>query len=71
MIKTLSMTVGVVLEYLKDARVLYISENIKLLCCVFFFVENSFMLVLFFIQEHGENKGNDLLASVRVIGRYR
>ncbi|KAL1210380.1 hypothetical protein V5N11_006711 [Cardamine amara subsp. amara] len=40
MIKTLSMTVGVVLEYLKDAK------------------------------EHGEKKGNVLLASVRVIGSY-
>ncbi|ESQ53973.1 hypothetical protein EUTSA_v10024640mg [Eutrema salsugineum] len=39
-IKTLNEIVGVVLEYLKDAK------------------------------EHGEKRGNDLLASVRVIGSY-
>ncbi|KAJ0251859.1 Uncharacterized protein HA466_0127550 [Hirschfeldia incana] len=39
-IKTLNETVGVVLEYLKDAK------------------------------EHGKKRGNDLLASVRVIGSY-
>lgn len=34
-IKILNETVGVVLEYLKDAKVLYISDNIKLLWSVF------------------------------------
>ncbi|XP_062023911.1 uncharacterized protein LOC133740076 [Rosa rugosa] len=40
MIDGLNETIGVVLEYLQDAK------------------------------EHGERKGNDLLASVRIIGRY-
>lgn len=57
----LNETINVVLEYLKDAKVI-ISIPLTIICFSYTYFCD--------VQEHGQNKGNDLLASVRVVGRY-
>lgn len=60
-INGLNETIGVVLEYLQDAKVMI------LILLKVNYAPLVFTVVI--LQEHGQTKGNDLLASVRLVGR--
>lgn len=64
MINGLNETITVVLEYLQDAKVMIF---LVLKTC---HLHPILALTIVILQEHGQKKGNDLLASVRVVGRY-
>nr|TKS11118.1 hypothetical protein D5086_0000077200 [Populus alba] len=63
-INGLNETINVVLEYLEDAKVMIF---LVLKTC---HLHPTLALTIVILQEHGLKKGNDLLASVRVVGSY-